>query len=219
MRRIKKTLKVIYLLAVAILVILVVVAFWLVYLAETRLPDLDRVVQHSLLQGEVRVIRDDWGVPHINADNEPDAYFALGYVMAQDRLFQMEILRRLAQGELAELFGPPLISVDRIVRAFRLRRRAEEYVVNHLDLFPKIRTAAEAFVAGINHSMATEPLPFEFAVLHIRSRPFTLTDCLAVAALLPISFADGLREDVLASMLKERHPELDIDALFPGYSK
>lgn len=219
MRRINKALKVICISAMAPFVILVIVALWLVYLAKTRQPDLERVLRLPGLQAEVCAIRDDWGVPHIDADNEPDAYFALGYVMGQDRLFQMEIMRRLARGELAELFGPPVTSIDRIVRTFRLRRRAEEYVANHLDHFPEIRAAAEAFIAGINHSMATEPLPFEFTVLHIQPRAFALTDCLAVAALLPISFADGLREDTLASMLKERHPEMDIDALFPGYSK
>ena len=89
------------------LVLLVVaVGLWLVYLAKTRLPDLDAVVTHPSLQGEVRVVRDQWGVPHVYAENEPDAYFALGYAMAQDRLFQMELVLRLARGELAEIARP-----------------------------------------------------------------------------------------------------------------
>ena len=188
------------------------------YLAFTRQPDLDRDVVHPALEQNVHVIRDDWGIPHIQAENEADAYFALGYVMAQDRLFQMELLRRLARGELAEILGPAVVPVDKIIRAFRLRANAEATVTETSALAPEIRAAVDAFVAGINHCMDTEPLPLEFTVLQIPPRPFTRVDCLTVAAILPITFADGLREDPLVTMLKERNPDLDIDTLFPGYS-
>lgn len=213
---VRKGLKYCFVLSVLAIILLLL---WLSYLAKTRLPALDGTIVHASLQGDVRVVRDDWGVPHIFADAEPDAYFALGYVMGQDRLFQMELMRRLGRGELAELLGPPLVPVDRIARAFRLRANAEEYVRDKVNTFPEMRAAAEAFVAGINHRMREEPLPFEYVVLGIPARPFTLVDCLSVAAILPITFADGLRQDPLVSMLKQRHPDLDIDALFPGYSK
>jgi len=204
---------------VALIVILVVACagLWLVYAAQTRLPDLDGELRHSSLVGEVRVVRDDWGVPHILADHETDAYFALGYVMAQDRLFQMELFLRLARGEMAELLGPPLVPIDKIVRSFRLRAQAERIVGNQEGLPKGLRDAVAAFMAGINHCVKTQPLPFEFAVLHIPPREFTPVDCLTVAAVLPITFADGLRGDALVTLLKEKQPDLDIDALFPGY--
>lgn len=201
------------------LILTVLLVLWLAFLSKTRLPVLDSTLTHASLKGEVRTLRDDWGVPHIFADTETDAYFALGYVMGQDRLFQMELMRRLARGELAELLGPPVVPVDRIVRAFRLRANAEEYVRTKLGLHPEMQAAAEAFIAGINHRMRQEPLPFEYVVLGIPARPFTLVDCLTVAAILPITFADGIRLDPLMSMLKQQYPDLDIEALFPGYSK
>ncbi len=216
MKRIKKLVKL-----ALVLGLLAVFALtgWLVYLAQTRKPVLDGVVQHPSLTGEVKVLRDDWGVPHITAQNEPDAYFALGYVMAQDRLFQMEAMRRLAAGELAALLGPPLVPVDKLARSFLLRRKAEQYFATVGNEFAEVRAATEAFVAGINHSMETDPLPFEYAVLGMPARPFTAVDCLTVAAILPISFADGLRQDPLVSLLKERLPNMDVDELFPGYHR
>ena len=111
--------------------VVLLVAGWvgyLVYRSYAGLPEYDATVSSGKVQAEVQVIRDTWGVPHILADSEPDAYFALGYCMAQDRLFQMELLRRLGKGEIAEVLGPPVVKVDGIMRAFRLRSKAEEFV-------------------------------------------------------------------------------------------
>ncbi|HNR31297.1 MAG TPA: penicillin acylase family protein [Candidatus Hydrogenedentes bacterium] len=194
------------------------VAGYLYALAPRTVPNLDATVRSPLLKAEVRVVRDYWGVPHILAQHEADAYYALGYCMAQDRLFQMEVMRRLARGELAELLGPPVVRVDRIMRAFRLRAKAEEYLDTEAKTLPApLNEAMNAFVAGVNDFIQDGPLPLEFTMLQIPSRPFTKVDCLAVAAILPITFADGIRQDPLGSVLKQRHPDKDMDALFPGY--
>jgi penicillin amidase len=204
--------------SVVLLVLLVAAAAgFLTFKAFTALPDHDATVRSARLSGEVRVVRDNWGVPHILANSEADAYFALGYCMAQDRLFQMETLRRLARGELAELLGPPAVVVDRIMRAFRLRAKAEEFVDMADSMPPAMTASMNAFVAGVNQFIDDGPLPFEFSALQIPKPTFTLVDCLSVAAVLPITFADGLRGDPLVTMLKQRHPDLDIDRLFPGY--
>jgi penicillin amidase len=80
------------------------------------------------LKAPVSVRYDERGVPHIKAENQDDLYRALGYVHAQDRLFQMEILRRLARGELAEILGPKLINTDKLFRSLRIREHADQYV-------------------------------------------------------------------------------------------
>jgi penicillin G amidase len=194
-------------------------AGWLVYRAHNSLPELDGLVTHPSLKGEARVVRDDWGVPHITAENEPDACFALGYAMAQDRLFQMELLRILARGELASVLGPPLVKVDRVIRSFLLRPRSEAWYARNRDSVPpELLAAAEAFLAGLNHALEVAPAPFEYSVLGLEKRPFTLPDMLTVAAILPISFADGIRGDALNTMLSEKYPDMDVGALFPGYS-
>ncbi len=88
------------------------------------------MVELQHLQGSVTVRYDERGVPHIRAENETDLYRALGYVHAQDRLFQMEVLRRLARGELAEVLGPKLLDTDKLMRSLRIRERADTYVAN-----------------------------------------------------------------------------------------
>lgn len=109
------------------------------------------------LQGSVTVRYDERGVPHIRAENEADLYRALGYVHAQDRLFQMEMLRRLSRGELAEVLGPKLLDTDKLFRSLRIRERADSYVAGldrqspawkaleaYLDASTNIRTATSA---------------------------------------------------------------------------
>jgi penicillin amidase len=187
------------------------------YRLWSSLPMLEGTITHASLAAPVQVLRDDWGVPHITAENEADAYFALGYVTGQDRLFQMELLRRIARGELAALLGPWLAPVDAMVRAFRLQPKAEAFYAAHSNDSPEVRVATEAFIAGLNHRLENEPLPVEYTLLGIPKRPFTAVDCLTIAAILPISFAEGLRGDPLKSLIQAKHPDLPVDLLFPGY--
>ncbi len=192
---------------------------WLFWLAWTRQPLLDGKVSHEGLSDQVTVRRDNWGVPHIEAENEGDAFFALGYVMGQDRLFQMELLRRLANGRTAEVLGSRLVPVDALTRAFQLRSKAESTREVLQRIEPEFFALMVAFTDGINHRLAEEALPFEFAVLGMAAEPFSVVDCLSIGALLPITFADGLRGDPLKSLLQERLPDHDVSELFPGYHK
>ncbi len=202
------------LLLLLVIAVLVLRVFWR---AHSGLPDHDATVVTPTVASEVRVVRDTWGVPHIFADSEPDAYFALGYCMAQDRLFQMEVMRRLARGELAELLGPPVVKIDRIMRAFRLRAKADEFVATTWkDARPDMKAALGTFVLGVNAYIESNTLPWEFAALLISCRPFTAEDFVSVAAILPITFADGLRLDPLKSLLKQQCPGGDVEMLFQG---
>ncbi len=207
-----------YLIATTTALVLVVALVFGVA-AYIRQPVLDGEVSAQGVQGETRVLHDEWGIPHITAENEADAYFALGYAMAQDRLFQMEVMRRLARGELAALLGPKLVPVDRIIRVFRLGAKADEYFSDPERLPQEVQVTLGPFVEGINAYIKDGPLPFEFFALQIPARPFKEADCMAIAGIMPITFADGIRQDPLVTLLKQRHPDMDIDALFPGYSK
>lgn len=204
--------------ALMVIVAALLLAGWFAWRVQAGMPDLNETVSHPSLKAKVTVKRDDWGVPHIYADHETDAYFALGYCQAQDRLFQMEMMRRLAQGELAELLGPVVAPrIDAIARAFRLLPKAEEYSALYKEKYPEIYAMAEAYCAGINHFVEKGPLPVEFSILGIPRRTYTPADCMSVAAILPITFADGLREDGLQSMMKAKFPQLDTFPFFPGY--
>ena len=102
------------------------------------------------------------GVPHINAHNEHDAYYALGYTVAQDRLFQMELQRRLAKGELAEILGPELLETDRQFRTYLFRHTAEKMIRDAGRISPESLECFQAFHDGVYYFAATGRLPLEF---------------------------------------------------------
>ncbi|WP_286784679.1 penicillin acylase family protein, partial [Pseudomonas sp. UBA3153] len=131
------------------------------------------------LEKPVDIRYDDRGVPHIRAQTEADLYRALGYAHAQDRLFQMELMRRLARGELAEIFGAKLVETDRLFRTLRLGEHAEAYAAR-VDRNGKPWKALEAYLAGVNQFQDSHPAPLEFDLLGIRKRPFTAADTFAI---------------------------------------
>ncbi len=162
------------------------------------------------LRAPVSVRYDERGVPHIKADNQDDLYRALGYVHAQDRLFQMDILRRLARGELAEVLGPKLINTDKLFRSLRIREHADQYVA-HQDKTTEAWKALDAYLDGVNQFQATHAQPVEFDVLGIKKRPFTAADTLSIGGYLAYSFAAAFRTEPLLTYVR--------DQLGPDYLK
>jgi penicillin amidase len=125
------------------------------------------------LQKPVEVIRDKWGIPHIYADNVDDLFFAQGYVMAQDRLWQMEWWRREREGRLAEILGPAAVGHDRQSRLTRYRGPFDER--EWTSYHPEAKRIVDAYVKGINAYIAANAgnLPVEFKLTGIRPDPWT----------------------------------------------
>ena len=114
-------------------------------------PDYSGDKQLKGLNKQVDVYYDNFGVPHIYAQNEEDAYFALGYVVAQDRLFQLEMIKRLASGRLSELLGNSMVKTDRFFRTLGLNRHAKWSAQEFLKRSPQpIQQSVKAYIAGIN---------------------------------------------------------------------
>lgn len=113
------------------------------------------------LGAQVDIVRDAEGIPHIYAKSTADAYFALGFVHAQDRLWQLELNRRIPAGRMAEILGPNALDTDRFLRTLGVRRNAEKILAN---LAPETRAALDAYARGVNAYLEnrTEPLPPEF---------------------------------------------------------
>jgi penicillin amidase len=140
------------------------------------LPSWSGRVVVSGIEAPLRIVRDERGIPHVFAAHEADAYFGLGYVHAQDRLWQLELDRRLASGQLAEIFGADALPRDRLFRTLGLRRAAEQNLA-HLD--PLTRDLVDAYVRGVNAAAAEQrPLPPEFALLGITPAAWTAVDSL-----------------------------------------
>ncbi|WP_223445157.1 MULTISPECIES: penicillin acylase family protein [Pseudomonas] len=169
----------------------------------SKQPSRQGMVELQHLQGSVTVRYDERGVPHIRADNETDLYRALGYVHAQDRLFQMEVLRRLARGELAEVLGPKLLDTDKLMRSLRIRERAETYFAN-LDKQSPSFIAMQAYLDGINQYQDSHAKPMEFDVLGIPERPFTAQDTISIAGYMAYSFAAAFRTEPLLTFVRDQ---------------
>ena len=176
---------------------------------DSKLPQRDGELPLARLQAPVSVRYDERGVPHIQAQHEADMYRALGYVHAQDRLFQMEILRRLARGELAEVLGPKLVETDRLFRTLSIRAEADAYA-QRMDMNSPAAQTLAAYLDGVNQYQASRPAPMEFDLLGIEKRPFTVADSISIAGFMAYSFAAAFRTEPVLSYIRD---ELGADYL------
>lgn len=123
-------------------------ALFLTYTLFSRsLPDYNQELENADVTAALEIVRDSYGVPHVLADTDADAFFGLGFVHAQDRLWQMEMTRRRAQGRQAELFGPDMLDADRRARILRFYRSAREDFEN---LDPGTQIFLQAYADGVN---------------------------------------------------------------------
>lgn len=147
----------------------------------TRLPRTAGRLRVAGLDAPVTVRRDGWGIPHIDAASEADAWFALGFCQAQDRGFQLELLRRVGSGTLAALIGPDGLPIDRMSRRLGFRRTGEAQV-DLLD--PDVLSTLEAYAAGVNAGFAEGGRrPHELILLRSAPTPWTAADILAFVGL------------------------------------
>ena len=152
-------------LVLAVIVIVAGLVGYGYYVAHAALPQLDGRVQIRGLSAPVTVTRDGHGVPTIEAASLADLFFAQGYVTAQDRLWQMDVMRRFGGGELSEILGDDLLRLDREQRILGLRAAAKK----SLELAsPRDRAFYEAYARGVNAYIGThgDRLPIEFRILH-----------------------------------------------------
>ena len=154
-------------------------ALWLRHAMRAALPQLDGSIHLAGLHGSVTVTRDAVGVPSIHAQTLDDALFAQGYVTAQDRLFQMDALRRHAAGELAEILGPSLVEHDKLQRYLQMRSAAERGLA---ALPPEQVHLLESYAQGVSAFIEThrDSLPVEFHLLHYQPAEWTPLDSLLV---------------------------------------
>lgn len=147
-----------------LVIVLIFVGLWITsnYIASKALPDYDADISLEGLKSEVKVYRDSFGVPHVIADNEEDLYRVTGYITAQDRLWQMDLLRRVTTGRLSEIFGSDMIDADRLFRALRISEKSDS-ILAVID--PEVKLALEAFSDGVNQYIEQGDFSFEFAVL------------------------------------------------------
>jgi penicillin amidase len=186
--------------------------WWFIY---RPLPRLDGSIALPGLQKDVVVERDHWGVPHIRASSVEDLVEAQGYVMAQDRLWQMDLLRRVARGQLSEILGPVTLNVDRQFRTFGFARAADR----DLGLMdPANRAILEAYTRGVNHFIEQhrDQLPLEFSLLKYKPQPWQPTDTLVISGYMYQTLTDTWEEELDRAKVTDRvGPERAHDLFSP----
>ncbi len=199
-------------LSIAVLLLLLLgVIYWIAY---RPLPQTSGHV-YAPVSAQATIARDQLGVPHIDAGQWEDAIFLQGYATAQDRLWQMDVLRRLAAGELSEVFGPSTLELDRESRRMRMRRIAEDH---EGTLPPADRAIFAAYARGVNYFIETHrgTLPLEFTLLGYDPRPWTIADGLLCGLQMYRSLTSTWREEIRkATMLASGDPA-KVALLYPA---
>jgi penicillin amidase len=191
------------------------IALWLSGAEKAALPALDGDLHVAGLSAPVTVRRDAHGVPHIEAATQDDLFLAQGYVTAQDRLWQMDALRRNADGTLAEILGPSLVKHDKAQRVLQFRPTAHRIYAN---LPPADRARLDQYARGVNLFIDQHPhsLPAEFRLLFYRPQPWSGEDSVAVGLMivqmLDMHWENKLSHELIAARL--HNPKLEAD-LYP----
>lgn len=174
------------------------------------------LVRIAGLDDEVEILRDRWGVPHVYARTQHDLFFANGVVHAEDRLWQMELNRRAANGRLSEVFGEATFEIDRFLRRIGLARAARGEV-GMLDA--DTRAVLDAYVAGINWVIDARPRPLEMVLMRHHPEPWTVVDSLAWAKLMGWGLAVNWDAELARTRLAHKlGPEraAELDPLYPS---
>ncbi len=167
--------------------------------ALASLPQLDGEIRIAGLTAPVTVLRDQHGVPHINARSLDDLFFAQGYITAQDRLWQMDINRRYGRGELAEILGDRALALDKRHRLLQTRTAAEQAAA---ALDPRNLRFLEAYARGVNALIGSQRnnLPIEFRILRYEPRPWTVVDSLIIG----VNIAESLSAEYQTEYKREQ---------------
>ena len=175
------------------------------YLQSTK-PIYEGEVTLQGIEKEVEVYYDDFGIPHIYAQSEVDAHYTLGYVHAQDRLWQMELMKRLGKGRLAEILGPDLVQMDRFFRTIGTGIKATENAALFEEISDDdpVKKAALAYIDGVNDYIEKGDTPIEYQLLGIEKESFTIEDTYAIFGYMAFSFAQGWRTDPLVTRIQNK---------------
>ncbi|MGB0494945.1 MAG: penicillin acylase family protein [Kangiellaceae bacterium] len=172
---------------------------------KMKAPLRDGNVKLQGLSDNVSVLYDRYGIPHINAKNDADLYRVFGYVHAQDRLFQMEMLRRLSQGKLAEVYGEKLVDVDKLFRTLGLESYAKDWLLAiEKRGSKKLLKTLDNYLAGVNEFVNTGSKPIEFELLNFPKHHYTREDIASIAGYMAFSFAFAIKDDALVDYIYQK---------------
>ena len=203
-------------LGVLVLIVIVLVGgfAYVRHLATRGVPDYDGKLQLSGLSAEVTVYRDQYAVPHIYAQNERDLYMAVGYCMAQDRLFQMDLIRRVTQGRLSEVVGEKAVEIDHLMLALRIPEKSRR-VKSKTD--EAVLQLADAFCSGVNQYVESHrnKLPVEFAILGYEPEKWKSEHLFNVIGYMTFDLSAGWKSEVMFHKVLAKVGRERLEAILP----
>lgn len=186
--------------AIILLIIGTLSYFWL----RSTKPNYSGNVQLKGLNDQVEIIFDEYGVPHIYAQNSHDAYMALGWAQAQDRLFQMEMIRRVTSGRLSELLGEKFLNTDKTMLTLSIREMAKKNANKFFEeTSAPYKQQTLAYLEGINSFIENGTLPIEFTLLNFKPEPFKPVDVYTAIGYMSLSFTSALSQEPIVTRILE----------------
>jgi len=188
-------------LIIFVLLVVVYAASW--FYLKHQSPQYSGEIKLDGLEKQVEIVYDAYGIPHIYAQNGNDAYYALGYAQAQERLFQMVLYRRLLQGRASEIFGSALISTDKYFHTLGLNELAKAAAKKHFKSGEggKYQEPAKAYIQGINAFIKKDNLPLEFSLIGFKPELFKVEDIYGSINLTALGFSFAQREDLILNYI------------------
>ena len=207
-----------------LLIIVLAVAVFGVVTIRRPFPDTEGTISVNGLTAEVNIYRDDFGIPHIYAQNQDDMFFAQGYVHAQDRFWQMEFWRHVGQGRVSEIVGEPAVESDRFIRTMGWNRMAEETTAYYKREAPEFYAILEAYSAGVNAYLEAnrDELSINYTILGLVGEPWEIEPWRPVNTISwGVVMADILSRDMFSEInraeLIDELGEATVANLFPFY--
>jgi len=186
-----------------LLIIVLIVVSLVIYLQTTK-PKYEGEISIKNISKETTVYFDDYGVPHIYANSQKDALTVLGYVHAQDRLWQMELMKRIAPGRLSELFGTRALANDKFFAGIGIEENSEKAIAQ-LDKNSETYKLAMAYVDGINQYIENGKTPIEFQLVGVKKEKYTLKDVYNIFGFMSFSFAMAQKTDPLLTDIRDQY--------------
>ncbi|MEX1276013.1 MAG: penicillin acylase family protein [Bacteroidota bacterium] len=198
----------------AVLVLALVI--FLYYTITKSYPTESGTIRVEGIHAETKIYRDEFGVPHVMAGSEHDAYFAVGYLHAQDRLWQLELVRRAGQGKLAEVLGERALVIDKMFRTLGIWQHAQR-LTGELD--EGTRVALQSYADGVSSYIATSrgKYPVEFDLLKIDPEPWTVEHSVLVSRLMAWELNYSRWVDIVLGELVERFGSAKAAEIFPSW--
>ncbi|MCK9447579.1 MAG: penicillin acylase family protein [Bacteroidales bacterium] len=206
--------KILFGILISLLLLLGLAFFTIHYFTSRALPNYNQSLVFEGLIDDVQVIRDLRAVPHIYAKNQHDLYMVTGYVMAQDRLWQMDLLRRVTMGRLSEIFGADMADTDQLLRALRMSQKSK-MVLESSE--PEIIMALEAFSKGVNQYIEQQKskLPPEFLILGYKPEPWQPFHTLNLIGYMAWDLVDSWKSEIIVHKLAQKLPYELLQELLP----